>query len=309
MRTFFKTMFIVGLCGVGVVAAAHVVLGKSRTHDAARTLQRMAQTEIDQLIRRQHDLRNELAALRDEYPRQVAALRSQLSEIERREAEIAAEQRRAEEIVRLCEEDISYLEHQLDSVGAVYAGQRVIEHRGSRYTSAEAQILIGRIAETRGLYAGRDEDARLEQAALAVEREQLQFELSEVQAEQAEFEAEYRALIRELERLERNEELIRLRERKSSCAEIHGEAMRSLNGVKSALERARLEQEERMKAARLTRRSLDYEHRVKLLELQRSRELKQRTRSTIEALDTQTHPELDQESEEVEERPMRMIRR
>lgn len=282
MRTLFKTMFIVGLCGVGVVAAAHVVLGKQRTHDAARALTRIAQHEIDELIQRQHDFQRELEKLRAEYPRHVAAIRSQLSEVARRESELDREEQRAADIVRLCEEDISYLEDQRAVIGNAHADHRLIEHRGSRYSVAEAETLTGRIAGTRSLYVDRAADILAERAVLATESEQLEIELHELQAEQAEFEAEYNSLLRELDRLKRNEELLKIRERKHTGAERHGEAMRTLSDVKASLEKARFEQEERMKAARITRRSLDYETRAKLLEVRRKREANRRTSGTAE---------------------------
>jgi hypothetical protein len=298
MKTFFKTMFIVGICGIGVVAAAHVVLGKSRTHDAVNALRNMAQSEVDELIKRQKDLEEELAKLRSEYPRQIAVIRTHASEVDRRLDELTLEETRANDIVRLCEQDISYLEVQRDVVGSVYADKRVIEHRGSNYTSTEAQTLIGRIAETRTLYTNRVEDINAERAVLLSEKESLAVELSELRTEQAEFEAEYTTLLREIERLKRNEELIGLRERKSGCESRHKEAMSTLSDVKSAIERARIEQEERMKAARYTPRSLDYESRAKLLEVQRKRESKRKTQPTAEAVIVPVDDSDDAEEEE-----------
>src|SRR5690606_14672763 len=108
----------------------------------------------------------------------------------------AREATRAQDVVRLCEEDISYLEDQRDVVASVYADHRVIEHRGSRYTEHEADTLIGRIAETRGLYVARLEEIKAEQAVLEAEKEQLAVELSELRAEQSEFEAQYSTLVR-----------------------------------------------------------------------------------------------------------------
>jgi hypothetical protein len=298
MKTFFKTGFIVGICGIGVVAAAHVVLGKARTHDAVKALRNMAQGEVDELIKKQKDLEEELAKLRSEYPKQIAVIRTHAAEVDRRLDELTLEETRANDIVRLCEQDISYLEDQRDVVGSVYADKRVIEHRGSNYTAIEAQTLIGRIAETRTLYTTRLEDINAERAVVLSEKEGLAVELSELRTEQAEFEAEYTTLLREIERLKRNEELIDLRERKSGCESRHKEAMSTLNDVKSAIERARIEQEERMKAARYTPRSLDYETRAKLLEVQRKRESKRKTQPTAE---TVVAPDDDKNEVEEEE--------
>ncbi|MHC4840190.1 MAG: hypothetical protein ACYTDT_04405, partial [Planctomycetota bacterium] len=112
MKKFFKTVFIVGLCGVGTIALAHAVLGKKRTHDAAHALQEMAQGSVDELIANQQDMRKELDKLRKEYPKQVAFLRHQMAEIDRELDATSKDDTRAADIIRMCEEDISYLQDQ-----------------------------------------------------------------------------------------------------------------------------------------------------------------------------------------------------
>ncbi|MCG3185328.1 MAG: hypothetical protein ICCCNLDF_03543 [Planctomycetes bacterium] len=296
MKKFFKTVFIVGLCGVGTIALAHAVLGKHRTHDAAKALQKMAQGEVDELIRKQKDMKDELSKLRSEYPKQIAMLKSQINQVDRQLAALDKEETRSADIIRLCEEDISYLEDQREVVGSVYTEARVIEHRGSKYNSSEAEQLTARIAETREVYVTRQDDIRREREILQGERDQLALELQSVEAEQAEFEAEYQSLVREIERLERNEEMLKVKEsRRGIGDDRHSEAMSTLNDVKTAVERARLEQEERLKSARVAPRSLDYETRARLLELQRQREAKQKTETTPET------PASDEKEEEAED--------
>ena len=236
MKKFFKTVFIVGLCGVGTIALAHAVLGKHRTRDAAQALQNMAQAEVDELIAKQKDLKHELSKLRQEYPRQIAVVKSQLKQVDRQLAALDTEETRANDIVRLCEEDISYLEDQRDVVGAVYSDVRAIEHRGSKYTLAEADTLVTRIGETREIYVLRLDEIEQERHVLNGEKDQLTLELHAIEAEQQEFEAEYQSLLREIERLERNQELLQVAEqRRGYGCERHGEAMSTLNEVKTAV--------------------------------------------------------------------------
>jgi hypothetical protein len=278
MKKFFKTVVIVGLCGVGVVALAHVVLGKKRAHDAAHALQNLAQAEVDELIAQQQDLKKELAKLREEYPKQIALVRSQINEIERDLEKLDKEETRAKDIVMLCEEDISYLEKQREVTDGQYTSARVIEHHGSMYTLEEADRLTGRIAETRTIYTTRLEEITTERQVLEGERDQLTVELDAIRAEQAEFEAEYQTLVREIERLKRNQEMIELAEKRRGIGpEHHSENMDTLGKIKTAVERARIEQEERLKAARVAPKALDYETRARLLEIQRQRETKQKT--------------------------------
>ncbi|MCA8912607.1 MAG: hypothetical protein KDB82_12960 [Planctomycetes bacterium] len=298
MKKFFKTVFIVGVCGVGAIALAHAVLGKHRTHDAAEALQHMAQSKVDDLIAKQKDMKVELDKLRSEYPKQIAVLKSQMNQVDRRLAELDKEESRSADIVKLCEEDISYLEDQRDVVGSVYADARVIEHRGSKYTPEEAEKLVTRIGETREIYNTKLTDITTEREVLQGERDQLAVELQDVQNEQAEFEAEYQSLVREIERLKRNQEMLDIAEsRRGVGSERHSEAMSTLEQVKTAVERARIEQEERLKSAKVAPRSLDYETRARLLEIQRQREAKEKTESTPETPAIGTD---DKEEEELE---------
>jgi len=276
MKRFFKTVFIVGLCTVGVVAATHAILGKERTRDAAKALQSMAQGEVDELIAKQTNLKEELSKLRDDYPRQIALIKSQLREIERRLADLDKEAQKSTDIVRLCEEDVSYLEDQRDTVGSTDAQVRVIEHRGSRYTLAEADRMIARIGQTREMYISKQVGIETEREELKGEQDRLGVELQAVEAEQAEFEVEYQGLLREIERLKRNDEMLKMTEKRRgrNCGK-HEDTMQTLEQVKTAVERARIEQEERLKSAKVAPRDLDYETRAKLLDLQRKQAKRQ----------------------------------
>jgi hypothetical protein len=146
---------------------------------------------------------------------------------------------------------------------------RAIEHHGGRYSVAEAQRLVERIARTRQMYAGKAESVTLEREQLLEESGRVQAELMAVQAEQAEFEVQYASLVREIESLRRNNELIKLAEkRRGNRCDGHAEAMQTLDQVKSALERARIEQEERLKSLRASSADMGYEARARLNRVQ-----------------------------------------
>lgn len=299
MKRVFKTILVVGLCGVGTLALAHAVLGKHRTRDVLKKLQKVAQAEADELIAKKSDIREDLAQLREEYPKQIALVKSQIREVERQLEKVSDEETRGEDIVRLCEEDISYLEDQRDSVGAIYGDDRAIEHRGGRYSAEEAGRLVLRIEETRGIYLDRLNDLALEREMLEEELSQLNAELEGLEFEQSEFEAEYQSLVRELERLERNEEMLKLVEKRDAHRSTnHSAAMDTLDGVRSAVERARLEQEERLKSARGTSRDTDYESRARVLELERKREARRKTEGAPETPAPAGDDEADETAEE-----------
>lgn len=302
MKKFIKTVFIVGLCGVGTIALAHAVLGKHRTHDAAKALQSMAQGSVDELIANQQDMRKELQKLRKEYPKQIAFMRHQIAEIDRELDVTAKSETKASDIIRLCEEDISYLQAQQSIVTESGSEARVIEHRGALYSAIETQVLVNRIEETRNIYIERATESIEQRAILVSEKEALSLELEAIRTEQAEFEAEYQSLVREIERLKRNEEMLKLTEkRRGMGGERHGQSMETLSHVKSAIERARMEQEERLKAAKIAPRNMDYETRARLLELQRQREAKRKTEPTPEAQDSTEDDSISAKNDEESE--------
>ncbi|MCF6228905.1 MAG: hypothetical protein L3J82_09670 [Planctomycetes bacterium] len=302
MKRFIKTVFIVGLCGVGTIALAHAVLGKHRTHDAAKALQSMAQGSVDELIANQQDMRKELQKLRKEYPKQIAFMRHQIAEIDRELDVTAKSETKASDIIRLCEKDISYLQAQQSIVAESGSEARVIEHRGALYSAIETQVLVNRIEETRNIYIERATESIEQRAILVSEKEALSLELEAIRTEQAEFEAEYQSLVREIERLKRNEEMLKLTEkRRGMGSERHGHSMETLSHVKSAIERARMEQEERLKAAKIAPRNMDYETRARLLELQRRREAKRKTEPTPEAQDSTEDDSISTKNDEESE--------
>ncbi|MCC6574196.1 MAG: hypothetical protein IT462_10435 [Planctomycetes bacterium] len=278
MKCFFKTVLIVGLVGIGTVGLAHVVLGKGRAHGAIKALQGMAQSEVDKLIASQNDMRTQLESLRSEYPKQIALLRSQSIEVERQLAALDRDSVRARDIINLCDADLNDIRNAKPD-----AKTAAISFRGSRYKPEQADALVSRVEQTRELYEERLADFDEQTRVLRVEHAAVQEQLASVREEQAEFEIQYQGLLREIERLSRNEESIRLAEsRKAGVQGRHGETMNTLGAVKAAIERARIEQDERLRATRSKPADLDYEARAAL----HTREAKRATQPTAELPET-----------------------
>lgn len=278
MCKFFKAVFIVGLVGLGTFGVACAVLGKQRAHDTLKSLQKMAQSEADQLIKKQNDMKEQLAKLREQYPRQVAALRSQIADIDEQAKALEKEAAKCADILALCDADLKEI-----SAARKASPKAAIAFRGSKYSPQDAEALIVRINRTREIYIERQRQIKVERENLAVEKAQVAQELELVRAEQEEFEAQYQSLCREIERVQRNQELLNAAEkRKGRCGNRHEESMQTLASLKSALSKARMEQEERMKAARIAPREVDYETRAKALEIERERETKRKTEGAPE---------------------------
>ena len=299
MKTMFKAVIILGVAGVATVAVAHWVLGSDRAHRAVHSLKNMAQAEVDELIQSQENLEAELAELRKGYPEQIALIRSQLREIDRQLEALEKETVRSATIITLCDEDLTELERQQAIVSGVATGGRVVVYRGSRYSTLEAEHLRARIDQTRDIYTLRIEGAAEERQVLEGEKDHLEGVLNQLRAEQQEFEAEYASLLREIERLKRSERFLELVESRSSLdGGYHGEAMTGLNAIKSKVEEARTNQQERIRAVSRTPRSLDYDTRARARERSMSRDAKRNTEVTPESGSDYNHKA---EPEEVEE--------
>lgn len=293
MCKFFKAVFIVGLVGLGTFGVACAVLGKQRAHDTLRSLQKMAQGEADQLIKKQNDMKEQLAKLREQYPKQVASLRAQQLDIDEQARALEKEAQKCADILALCEADLNEI-----TAARKASPNAAISFRGSRYSAADAESLLVRISKTREIYAQRQADIKVERENLEAEKAQVAQELELVRAEQEEFEAQYQALCREIDRVKRNQELLNAAEkRKGYCGNRHEESMQTLSQLKSALNKARMEQEERMKAIKIAPREPDYETRAKAVEIERSREAKRNTEGASE----QPAPKAEEGTQEKEE--------
>jgi chromosome segregation ATPase len=278
MCKLFKAVFIVGLVGLGTFGIACAVLGKQRAHDTIKSLQKMAQGEADQLIKKQNDMKEQLAKLREQYPKQVAALRAQQLDVEEQAKALEKEAAKCADILALCDADLNEI-----SASRTRAPNAAIAFRGSRYAPAEAEALVIRISKTREIYATRQADIKVERETLETEKAQIAQELELVKAEQEEFEAQYQALVREIDRVKRNQELLNAAEkRKGYCGNRHEESMETLSQLKGALNKARMEQEERMKTLKIAPRQQDYESRAKVIELERERQTKRKTEGATE---------------------------
>ncbi len=293
MCKLFKAVFIVGLVGLGTFGIACAVLGKQRAHDTIKSLQKMAQGEADELIRRQNDMKEQLAKLREQYPKQVATLRAQQLDVEEQAKQLEKEAAKCADILALCDADLNDI-----SASRKRAPNATIAFRGSKYAPADAEALVMRISKTREIYATRQADIKVERETLDTEKAQIAQELELVKAEQEEFEAQYQALVREIDRVKRNQELLHSAEkRKGYCGNRHEESMETLSQLKSALNKARMEQEERMKSLKITPRQQDYESRAKVVEIERERESKRKTEGASE----EPAPKSEQPAEETEE--------
>ncbi len=292
MCKLFKAVFIVGLVGLGTFGIACAVLGKQRAHDTIKSLQKMAQGEADELIRKQNDMKEQLAKLREQYPKQVATLRAQQADIDEQAKQLEKEAAKCADILALCDADLNEIS------AARKRSNASITFRGSKYSPADADSLVVRISKTREIYATRQSDIKVERETLETEKAQIAQELELVRAEQEEFEAQYQALVREIDRVKRNQELLNsAQSRKGYCGNRHEESMETLSQLKSALTKARMEQDERMKSLKITPRQQDYETRAKVVEIERERETKRKTEGASE----EPAPKAEQPAEEVDE--------
>lgn len=266
---FAKTIAVVTIVVGGAAALATVVLGKDNVKDLAATVTDMAREGTASLIDQRAALERRVAELQSAYPKRVAELRSLIKEAQTQLAFIERDRATAEDVLELCREDIALLKADHDSDGSSSISSGSVNFRGRYYGEVEAQSLLVRALETEERYIERFNRLQDEAELVQQEVDALNGELNGLRQEQAEFEAEISAIRREIDRIEHNEKLIDLAERRKQQphGNPHGEAITSLQSLRSQLDVIRMQQEEELQQLKVQPGNQDYETRARLKRL------------------------------------------
>jgi chromosome segregation ATPase len=246
------------LLGGAVVA----VVGVRRVESAYLSVRDHLRANVDGMVDARVALRHEVENLSREYPRRIADLRGQLSDIDRDVAECEAQRRVSDEVVALCRGDLEVIG---GAVAALPAEGGAIAFRGERLTRADAERRAARIGETTRAHAVRGEDLARELTLLEAERERIRSELATTEEEFRSFTAEAASMLREIDALGRQEKLVDLAERRAkTAADPLAERSASLAELKGRIERRRTELSERLNALGVIENGGEYEARARL---------------------------------------------
>jgi len=262
----FKWSMIGAIGLVGLVA----VVGLTRVKTAYWSVRDHLRSNVDELVDTKVALHHEIRKLQKDYPARLGDLKIHIAEIDRDLREVSRDRRLCEEVVALCDSDVAVLEAKVARVSAStgtdsHAVLIPVEFRAEQMGQSEALTRAGRIAETAQDYRVRLQDLEQEEQILVDEKSRLGAELAEMEREYREFQAEVGGMMRDIESLNRKENLVKVAERRQRDREdIFTDRASGLAVVKEKIDRRKIQLDERLRGLRSFRSGNEYEARARL---------------------------------------------
>jgi len=265
LRRMFKWSMIPVIGLVGLVA----VVGLTRVKTAYWSVRDHLRSNVDELVDTKVALHHEIRKLQKDYPARLGDLKVHIAEIDRDLREVGRDRRLCEEVVALCDSDVAVLEAKVARVSATgtegHAALIPVEFRAEQMGHNEALTRAGRIAETAEDYRIRLQDLGQEEQVLIEEKARLGAELAEMEREYREFQAEVGGMLRDIESLNRKENLVKVAERRQRNREdIFTDRASGLAVVKEKIDRRKIQLDERLRGLRSFRSGNEYEARARL---------------------------------------------
>lgn len=252
---------------VGVITAlgagAAFVVAEAVSPGSARAVAHQAGTNISQIITNNVDdpvaLREQLRSLEAQYPKKIATVRSDLTELQTQLAQFEHERAVAARVVALADNDLSSLQD-LISQGEEARGDsyRVVRvwHNNSKLNLEEAYAKAEKIRRLRDSYATRTGELDRDMGFLKQQEQHLGELLTTLETERAEFQSQLWQLDQQIDAVSRNERLLTMLEKRQKTIDsISPFQADSLDQVTSRIAKIRAEQESRM--ASITTRTAD----------------------------------------------------
>lgn len=267
-KKFIKTGIIAGLLVGTATAAAIVIAGPDRTRAVVEEVHGHVLDSIDAKIDDPSAMRAQLREMEREYPKRIAQVRGDLSEITEQIRQLEREKAIATRVVEMADGDLAALETGLrESAGepteARFASSVTFHDRVLPYDRAVSRVQ--QIRTTRTSYANRASDAEHDLGYLRQQANRLEELLLSLENERAQFKAQIVALSRQVDAIARNDRLISLLDKRNRTIEecSRYEAV-SLEQVTSRLAEIRSRQEAELDAIAQATPEGDYEERAKM---------------------------------------------
>ena len=208
MKAGFITAAVLAATGVGLLAIA----GEGRTRAIVHQVHESVLEQIDGQIQDPSALRSQLQELEREYPKKIAMVRGDLSELQHEIRLLERDKAVAQRVVGLIDEDLARM-------ASGEARAVPVAFGGHVYSFERAQNKTRNVRNTRIAYANRAADAEHDLTYLHQQAERLEGLATELEAERAEFQLQISQLSRQVDAIARNERLINMLEDKSRTLE------------------------------------------------------------------------------------------
>lgn len=256
MRILFKTLLRTTVLGSAFTAlalgGAALLVGPDRVGAMVGQWSDFATAKIDENLDDPAVLKRRLDHVASKYPEQIKVVREDLAELRQEMERLKREQLISERVVTLIDEDLERLTPavaQAEASGMNRATSRLalVAVNGDLLSERRLKGRLSDIRRERSARAQTAVDAAHNYEILASREKHFAETLEKLEVEEAELRSKIVQLTNEIENVARTERLIEmLEEREATLRSVERFEIESLDGLRSALDRRRLEQEARL---------------------------------------------------------------
>lgn len=270
-----RTLVRVSVIGGLLLGAGLVIAGPARLSALWRQTTDNINDVIDRQITDPVAVRAQLRNLEGQYPKRIAQVRSDLSELNSQITALQREQAVTSRVVDMTTSDLAALTDLIDK--AEYASfttvadnagrpRRVeVQWQGSVMTLDEVERRAADVNNTREAYAGRMGDIERDLGYMTKQQERLAALLTKLEREQADFQVQLWQLDRQVDSISRNERMITvLKARQESIEQASRYQVGSLEGLRGKLADIRAKQEGELASLGTAEQRSDYETKAKI---------------------------------------------
>lgn len=259
---------VIGALGTG----AAFLIAEAVSPGSARAIAHQAGTNLSQVITNNVDdpvvLREQIRSLEEQYPKKIATVRNDLTELQTQIAQFEHERAVAARVVKLADSDLAELQHLLSQAeqakGDSYRVVRVW-HNNARLDMGEAYAKAEKIRRLRESYATRTSEIDRDLGFLQEQELHLGDLLTTLETERADFQSQLWQLDQQIDAVSRNDRLLdMLEKRQKTIDSISPFKADSLDHVTQRIAKIRAEQESRMEAITNRRQVFSYEEAAKV---------------------------------------------
>lgn len=261
---------VIGGVGLGALA---LIAGPDRLSALFGQTRDMINKHIDDHITDPVALRTQLRSLEGQYPKKIAAVRSDLAEVRGQLAQLKRERDVSIRVVELAEADLNTLRNLVQRAedarvmnASMSDGKRIeIAFQDKALTIEDAYTKAQDVNNTRGAYASRMVDIDRDLGYLTTQEQRLAGMLTKLEGERQDFQVQLWQLDRQVDSIARNDRMIDMLAKRQETINEHSRyKAQSLDHITSRVADIRAKQEGELASLSAGEVRSDYESRAKI---------------------------------------------
>lgn len=271
MCFLFKTLFRTAIIGTALTAAvvggSAMIVGPDRVGAFAEQVKGDLENHFDANLDDPVVMRRQLRQMERQYPARIKEVRRDLSSLQEEKRRLQREKKVADRVVELVDADLEHLTPVVAAAEAQASGGKArlvaVEFGDEVLTLSRLKQRVLQIERTKLTSQETAAGAQHSLKYLSNQEERFESLLVRLEDEQAQLSAQLVQLENEVESIARNERLINLlNARQRTLDDAKAFDVQSLDGMRSMLERKRIEQEAELDRIGSGEESLTYEQRA-----------------------------------------------